>query len=438
MSNDGDDDVTPEMIAESLERVARQKGITFCRYSDQTNEVQRAKLFEADLPAEHELLHDLKKLKANLNFKKTMMEQALEILKSKLKWKITNADFKEYQVTMTKRMRNMCRVVNQGEVKKNKSGSGPKWLLDLPWIERCDTSSSSKKGKTAGDKKKEKKEKEQESEKEVKEKKSEKKHGNDKKKEKKSEKKQGKDKAKKASDDQKKTKKSGEKKGKKEERDDPEEFEVIEDEEEEEESGADEEEEEESGGEATKQRGGDNLNFKFDEETMLCLKNVDGTEEWISSYPIDLKKDGADTDEVSAKWSDGTTAKVPGMTIGYFKILTNGKTSMSASTGRLWEKEQLTTKHDLYIKQRVDHCLLLSLFEQKNQICQIQLNSFGVIDEKRQLPEDSDILKKGLAILIPIAEKFAKNEIGREEVFPYRNREMQRLSAKVMISPQNV
>ena len=79
-----------------------------------------------------------------------------------------------------------------------------------------------------------------------------------------------------------------------------------------------------------------------------------------------------------------------------------------------------------------------SLLRVDLEICQIQLNSFGVIDEKKQLPEDSEILKRGLAILIPIAEKFAKNEIGREELFPYRNREMQRLSAKEMISLKNV
>ena len=430
MSSDDEDDVKiSEMLAKSVQHIAKKKGFTFCRYSDLTNEVQKAKLIEEDLPDEHELLHELKKLRANLNFKKPMIEGMLKILRGSMKWRITDVDFDEYVKTMTRRIRNMCRVVNQGEVKKNKTGSGPKWLLDLPWM-----SSSSKKETTAGDKKKEKKEKEHKSEKEVKEKKSEKKDGNDKKKENKSEKKQGKDKAKKASDDQKKTKKSCEKKAEEERKALAKSLFGDSDEE----SGADEEEEEESGEEATKQKGDDNLNFKFDEETMLCLKNVDGTEEWMSSYPIDLKKDGADTDEVSAKWSDGTTATVPGMTIGYFKILTNGTKSMSASAGRLWEKEQQTTKHDLYIKQRVDHFLLLSLFEQKNQICQIQLNSFGVIDEKKQLPEDSEILKSGLAILIPIAEKFAKNEIGREELFPYRNREMQRLSAKEMISLKNV
>ena len=141
------------------------------------------------------------------------------------------------------------------------------------------------------------------------------------------------------------------------------------------------------------------------------------------------RKEQTPSDEIMASWSDGMQNIVPGVTRGCYKMLMKGTKgrSLSATTGRLWEKQQNTTKHDLHIRQRVDHNLLLSLFEQKNQVCSIQLNAWGPLeDETKQLPVDHEILQKGLAILVPIAELFAINEVAREELYPMRDQELKR------------
>ena len=94
----------------------------------------------------------------------------------------------------------------------------------------------------------------------------------------------------------------------------------------------------------------------------------------------------------------------------------------------LWESEHKTTFHRLYLAQRVDRNLLLSLYEQKGQILQLRLNLCGYIqDEHKQVEINHPALVFGLKIMIKLSEKYARDEISKDDLKNARTVELQNL-----------
>ena len=103
--------------------------------------------------------------------------------------------------------------------------------------------------------------------------------------------------------------------------------------------------------------------------------------------------------------------------------------SQKRKADSLWESIQDGTHHRIKIAQRLDKRLLLSLYEQDKQVCSMYMGTFGIIeDEHERLPNDSDIVKKVMNVMQPIAEKFASNKAERAELYELRDESMKRLS----------
>ena len=102
--------------------------------------------------------------------------------------------------------------------------------------------------------------------------------------------------------------------------------------------------------------------------------------------------------------------EVPGLTYEALRALM--RTKPHASTGKLWSCEHSQTRHRLYIEQRVDRKLLLSLFEQSKQRLQVRIDTFGpVADQNKQLPADDPVLKKALAFMVPLGVAFGDDKV---------------------------
>ena len=445
-------------FADAIEPVADKRGFSFCRYTDESAVSNSAKLFEKDLELEIPLLVRVKALKDNLSFKKTTVEKGIEECRRRLKPKIFDKDFEEMKKTVGRRFRNMCRVVRQGELKHMKDPKKrPAWLLKMPWIvdlpedkaEKEGTKKDKKKDKKKDEKNKKKKKDEKKQKKTDEEAKTKKRGDEDTEKKKNKVAKNLKDEkeAKKKGIEESKAKKKKIEKKKKDEDDDLDEDEESEEEQkdddlfeelfegvEEETKTVDEEvdatsisselcDEVDHG--ATKDYS--KLIFKFDEETMLYMRDYQEGDGWEPSYPLDAE--GKDSDVVIASWYDGMQNEVPGMTVKDLHLLKRGKGpgGGGGGTGRLWEATMTgVSKHDLYINQKKKPRLLL-LNEQKKQVCQVNLDWFGVIeDDEKQLPVESEILQQALAILKPIGEAYAKQELQREELYHARDQDLMR------------
>ena len=171
------------------------------------------------------------------------------------------------------------------------------------------------------------------------------------------------------------------------------------------------------------------LIYEFNEELVVCVRTpLDGGPQDIS-LPLSVPSSGSDADIVMATWASGDTHEVPGLTIGRLKeVLGRG-----SSVGDLWVATQKETKHKLTIKQRVDRCLLLSLFEQQRQILQLRMNLLGPVDdENRQLPKGHPTLEKALAIMVPLGTKFANSKMSKAELKLARDAEIKKVATTIV------
>jgi hypothetical protein len=155
----------------------------------------------------------------------------------------------------------------------------------------------------------------------------------------------------------------------------------------------------------------DDYMIAFNTELMLAKRYKAGQEADAElSFPLDPKGGNVD-DLVQAKFLSGVFT-VPGLTYRRLQSMRGERGAASAGTGKLWEQTHKATNHAIYIAQRVDRFLLLSVYEQTKQRLQIRVDRFGPVkDQHAQEPLDSETLKKALAFLTPIAQKFADNEL---------------------------
>ena len=121
------------------------KGPSVCKYGDESKLTAKCALIvkgPEGVEGHHKLLSTLHELQPNLSFAKKVMEAALEKLleleiekNSKVDrktWvnKLSTTEKSDWVQTMLARIRNMARVVSQGQLKS----ATAKWVKELPWV----------------------------------------------------------------------------------------------------------------------------------------------------------------------------------------------------------------------------------------------------------------------------------------------------------------
>ena len=67
--------------------------------------------------------------------------------------------------------------------------------------------------------------------------------------------------------------------------------------------------------------------------------------------------------------------------------------------------------------------MLLTIFEQTRQVCQVRLDRFAEIpDQTKQLPRDHEAVVQGMKLLVPIAQHFCAGELERDELKKARDK----------------
>jgi hypothetical protein len=163
--------------------------------------------------------------------------------------------------------------------------------------------------------------------------------------------------------------------------------------------------------------------YAFDEETMLCTRQSMQGGPLTMSLPLKLSDVAGDT--VKAKFIDDEVLRaVPGLSTKRLSLMLASR-SGSSSVGPLWTGNQIGTKHKITVHQKVDRHLLLVMFEQTRQVCQLRLDSFGPLsDQAQQLPREHESIVQGLKILVPIAERFCAGELVRDDLKAARDQAM--------------
>eukprot|EP00969_Alexandrium_andersonii_P067125 2960731-Alexandrium_andersonii.AAC.1 len=72
------------------------------------------------------------------------------------------------------------------------------------------------------------------------------------------------------------------------------------------------------------------------------------------------------------------------------------------------------SKNKLVLNQKTDRFLLLCLYEQSQQMCQLRIDKFEALGEKQtRLPNDHPAVLKAMRIMQPIAENYQNGIIGQ-------------------------
>jgi hypothetical protein len=180
--------------------------------------------------------------------------------------------------------------------------------------------------------------------------------------------------------------------------------------------------------------------ISFDRELMLAVRSlIESPSKKEISKPVKDDQSKSAHDMITAEWSDKKPLEVPGMTYGGLRnLLARGGSKTECS---LWTAEHKTTHHSLRIAQRMDRFLLLSLYEQKKQRLQVRVDTFGEIPTQATLPADNPVIKKALAFMTVLGQKFADDEVKVEELQNLRNEMLasagHTLRSKAPVKPPN-
>ena len=126
----------PLKLIEVLVKVGRIEGPRICSYADEGDQCSKAKLIhgECGVQGAHALLAELYEVQPNLSFARRTLQyalkQTLDTLNGEPGWNLSPPECLDWVETHQKRIRNLCRVVSQGQYKVRKVS----WVKALPWM----------------------------------------------------------------------------------------------------------------------------------------------------------------------------------------------------------------------------------------------------------------------------------------------------------------
>ena len=170
-----------------------------------------------------------------------------------------------------------------------------------------------------------------------------------------------------------------------------------------------------------------NYEIKFSTEHMLPMRKIkcDGSKKKPPPFELGSIADFKDDDApLIASWPDGMKVKME-ETGAWLTKLQRGSSKSTTQIETLWEQEMKGTKHKIWLKQRTDRHLLLSLYEQEKQIAQTSVAIFGEVilkDGCNHLPPEDPAIVAALSVMKPLGIMYANGEIQRTELKTIKDR----------------
>jgi hypothetical protein len=134
--------------------------------------------------------------------------------------------------------------------------------------------------------------------------------------------------------------------------------------------------------------------------------------------PIDIDKDDADEDHVTAEWPDGYEHTIAGVTFAHLREVVRAVRSGGSTTaGELLALTHKSTNHSIVVRQKVDRHLLLVAYEQNRQILMVKLNQFHPVDDERhQVAADHPAVVDAINFLEPLLQLYCDGKIQKQEM----------------------
>ena len=147
---------------------------------------------------------------------------------------------------------------------------------------------------------------------------------------------------------------------------------------------------------------------------------------------------GADHEPIIASFADNSSIPIAEITSKTYIELTTSSKRHDESTGVLWRGEHVATKNNLRVQHRNDRGLLVSLYEQSLQVCQVHVDAFETAEWKQENRQGktSDANKYAVAntkparqaaeqFMVSIGKAYAIGSIKKEDLYAERDKQLQ-------------
>ena len=167
--------------------------------------------------------------------------------------------------------------------------------------------------------------------------------------------------------------------------------------------------------------------LKFSTELMIPMRKPTAPdkskEPWEPGVLMDFQN-SADTELAQAKWPDGFVGELP-VQISYLKGLqrkSGGGNQSAVGMENVWEGTHCTTNHKVRVAQRTDRSLLMVIYEQARQICQVRVDAFdkNMSEQVQRLPADHPVIVMAGEFMTTIAKDFCEDKIKKEDLLEAR------------------
>ena len=149
----------------------------------------------------------------------------------------------------------------------------------------------------------------------------------------------------------------------------------------------------------------------WDEELVLGWRAPEGAKKKDRELSLALIDDEALPDEanVTVEFDNGDKFTLPSTTMGMVRV----QVAKQLKASCIWEAEHKIAHHRIWTAQRVDRTLLLSVYEQARQICQVRLDLFGDLPQPQPapIPDDHPAIPKAMQFMEPLLKRFIADDI---------------------------
>ena len=165
--------------------------------------------------------------------------------------------------------------------------------------------------------------------------------------------------------------------------------------------------------------------FGYSKEMKQAFRvlKTDRKQRRVPSMKIVKPKDGGDSAQMIAQWSDGMEEPIPCMTVREWKEITAGRGSREGK--EFWCGEHKSTKHRLRVHLRLDKepsYKLISLKEQARQIAQVAVWMF----DENQKETDAAQEVASTFMVEKVAKPFAKGKVAIEDLKTHLKTELEK------------
>ena len=159
----------------------------------------------------------------------------------------------------------------------------------------------------------------------------------------------------------------------------------------------------------------------FNKELLECWRKLKGCKIEMADC-VEIGKE--DHDPVTAVFKDGARLVITDCTTSQYKKWIGAAGERKTKTTQIdaWAGEHIISKNQISVRERTDRTKLMSMYEQKLQILQVNVSTFHIKDEA-----DNLAIEKAGKFMASLAEDYALDKIQKENLKAERDKRLMKL-----------